>query len=153
MADKQEEPRWGPVDAGLAVVLGWLVPGAGHLYLGQRIKALVLFTLILGTFLGGQVLADFKCVFYRKSPTLKSQLWFYGQAGVGLPTLLFSLTNEAHDEGWEAKERFENSPGFEMGTLWTTVAGLLNLLAVVNVYDVYYRRRHPRPDGQGAEAT
>lgn len=135
--------EWTGTDAGLAVVLGWLVPGAGHLYLGRRRKALLLFVFIMGTFLAGQALARFRCVFYRTTPMLKSRLWFYGQAGVGLPTAIFSLLNEPKTEGDEADMRFRYRPGFEIGTLWTTVAGLLNLLAVVDVYDIYYRRKHP----------
>ena len=152
MSNSQATP-WTRVDAALAVVLGWLVPGAGHLYLGRRRKALALFVLIMGTYLGGQGLAKFKCVFYRRSPTLKSQLWFYGQAGAGLPTALFTLTSEGKTEPEEAELRFTLRPGFGIGTLWTTVAGLLNLLAVVDVYDIYYRRKHPKRDKKAAETT
>ncbi len=158
---------WRPADAGLAVVLGWLIPGAGHLYWGKRRKALALFVLSLGTYLGGQVLARWKCVFYRSTPMLKSQLWFYGQAGAGLPTALFSLANPARGEtdttferrrsdgtveqvrvAGEARLRYEMAPGFELGTLFTTIAGLMNFLVVVDVYDVYYRRKHPRPPAE-----
>jgi len=144
---------WTRVDAALAVVVGWLIPGAGHLYLGRRRKALALFVLIMGTYLGGQALARFKCVFYRRSPTLKSQLWFYGQAGAGLPTALFALANKGKTEGEEAELLFRLRPLFGIGTLWTTVAGLLNFLAVVDVYDIYYRRKHPKPDEEAAEKT
>ena len=150
MANTQQSD-WKPVDAGLAVVLGWLVPGAGHLYWGRRRKALALFVLILGTYLGGQVLAHWKCVFYRTTPMLKSQLWFYGQAGAGLPTALFALTNKAKEEPDEARLRFELRDGFELGTLFTTIAGLMNFLAVVDVYDIYYRRKHPRPPEEHQE--
>ena len=160
--DSRKSPTWTPVDAALAVTLGWLIPGAGHLYLGRRRKALALFVLILGTYMAGQAITGFQCVFYRRSPMLKAQLWFYGQAGAGLPTALFTLLTEPKaetdqrieritDDGrvetvvvpGEARLRFELRPYFEIGTLWTTVAGLFNLLAVVDVYNLYYRSRHP----------
>jgi len=152
MPEEQRTP-WTGVDAALAVVLGWLVPGAGHLYFGRRRKALALFVLIMGTYLGGQALANFQCVFYRKSPMLKARLWFYGQAGAGLPTALFVLTNKPKFEPDEASLRFNLRPGFEIGTLWTAMAGLFNLLAVVDVYHVYYRRKHPKPKEEEAAET
>jgi hypothetical protein len=158
---EQKTTTWTGTDAGLAVVLGWLVPGAGHLYLGERRKALLIAVFILGAFFAGQALADFQCVFYRTTPMLKSRLWFYGQAGAGLPALYYALITPARTEGQEQRLRYEPyasksipavlQSGFEMGTLWTTMAGLLNLLAVVDVYDVYYRRKHPerrRPAAQ-----
>lgn len=167
---RERATEWTGVDAGLAVVLAWLIPGAGHLYLGRRRKAVVLFVLILGMFMAGQAMAQFKCVFYRSTPMLKSKLWFIGQAGVGLPTAVFTLTNDARAEtdvytsrvnkdgetervriDGEARLRFEMRPGFEIGTLWTTLAGLLNLLAAVNVYDIYYRRKHPHAEPDEAE--
>lgn len=143
---RQNQAEWTGSDAGLAVILGWLIPGLGHLYLGRRRKALILFVLIMITYMGGQALAQFECVFYRTTPMLKSRLWFYGQAGVGLPTALFSLATKAKDERTESEMRYQMRPGFEIGTLLTTVAGLLNLLAVVDCYDIYYRRKHPQPD-------
>ena len=159
---QSKSTAWTSSDAGLAVLLGWLIPGAGHLYLGQRRKALLIFLLILVSFFGGQVLADFKCVFYRSTPMLKSQLWFYGQAGAGLAPLISSLAVAPKTEGEEQRLAFEPytrpipawlKSGFEIGRLLTTIAGLMNLLAVVDVYDIYYRRKHPERDAPAAGAA
>jgi len=54
-ANKPKESRGDPA---LASWLGWLVPGAGHLYLGAPILAAVAFLLVMGLFLGGIRLSD-----------------------------------------------------------------------------------------------
>jgi TM2 domain-containing membrane protein YozV len=52
---KTNEPRGDPA---LATWLGWIIPGAGHLYLGETILAAVAFLLVMGLFFAGIRLSD-----------------------------------------------------------------------------------------------
>jgi len=52
---KTNEPRGDPT---LATWLGWIIPGAGHLYLGETILAAVAFLLVMGLFFAGIRLSD-----------------------------------------------------------------------------------------------
>ncbi len=52
-----DEPRPFPLARrGAAVVAAWLVPGAGHLVLGKRGRALLFFLTIIGAFVLGLIL-------------------------------------------------------------------------------------------------
>ena len=57
-----------------AALLGWLVPGLGHLYVGRGTKGLYFFAVIAATYLGGLLLADFRCVSWERDP-----FWFAAQ--------------------------------------------------------------------------
>jgi hypothetical protein len=72
----------------IAVVLGWLIPGAGHLYQGRIAKGLLFMFCILGTFYYGVALGSDRTVymgFKRANP----RAFFYSppQMFVGLPCL------------------------------------------------------------------
>lgn len=73
----------------LAALLAYLIPGAGHLYQGRVFKGLLYFVCIVGTFLYGMKLGDWKVVYYRGDlPLLKAaNLGYLAQALVGLPAL------------------------------------------------------------------
>ena len=140
----------------LAAVLAWLWPGAGHLYQRRYGKAGLLMVCILITYFFGLAIAEGHVVFMRlKQP--HPHYSFLGQIGVGLPAMpavvqkvfqdknwnpLFGsrvmappqgeVSLDEHDElaSWHEKLGF----AFELGTLFTTVAGLLNILAIYDAY-------------------
>ena len=75
----------------LAVIIAWLIPGAGHLVLGKLGRAALFFVTIVGAFLLG--LALHGRLFWptgADSPDaashfdLISLLWFFSQIGAGL---------------------------------------------------------------------
>ena len=51
----------------LAALLAYLVPGAGHLYQGRRVKAAIYFTCIISLFFTGMVLGDWQPVYYTST--------------------------------------------------------------------------------------
>ncbi len=73
----------------LAAFLAYLIPGAGHLYQGRVFKGLLYFVCILGTFLYGMKLGEWKVVYYRADLQLRkaANLGYLAQALVGLPAL------------------------------------------------------------------
>jgi hypothetical protein len=131
----------------LEAAAGWLVPGLGHILLGQRVRGLILMVSILGLWLGGLVIGGITCVNSRDHTA-----WFAGQALVG-PTIAVDFWRAAVTGGSIAPVPRQNpayEPSYgrtnEQGILYTALAGLLNLLAIIDVvYCDPDRRRPPRP--------
>ncbi|MEZ6057228.1 MAG: DUF6677 family protein [Planctomycetaceae bacterium] len=79
-------------DRWLALLLAWLVPGAGHFYQGRLFKGAVYSVCILGLFLTGLAMADWSTVnppdFSQRFSDNKVLMLKYGaQMGVGAPGL------------------------------------------------------------------
>ncbi len=126
-------------DPAVAAALAWAVPGAGHFYAGKRGKAALFFALISGTFFFGLLISGFKCVSYTQQP-----YWFIGQVFAGIASLATAFIDPARDS-------LEISEELDVGTLFTTVAGLLNLLVVLNAIAEARKPAQPaEPAGTGA---
>ena len=145
-----------PVVAG---VLGWLIPGAGHLYQRRFAKGLLFMICILGTYFFGLTLGGGHVV-YASTAKEDFRWHYFCQVGVGapaLPAVVQAMRVRQQKEpffgGLMAPPRNVLGPGepnsaerirqdeltqwhltyhsyFELGTLYTMVAGLLNILAV-----------------------
>ena len=113
--DKKKDPF-------VAAVLAWLVPGAGHLYLGRRVKAAVFFVLITASFVYGLSLGEFKNVYPERYPA-----GFFGQVFAGIPALAGLALNYAMPGQVD-----EGEPTFDLSFVYTCVAGLLNLLLIID---------------------
>ena len=100
--------RRSPAVAGL---LGWLVPGLGHLYVGQPLKALLFFAAIVPTFAVGLALTDYTCV----NPQ-KYGLEFVAHAWLGGPTILALHGTRDHMLEWMPR-------WFDVGRLYAAIAG------------------------------
>ena len=48
-----QSSRVDPVRISIACLLAWAVPGAGHIFLGRRVKGLVFLAIVLVTFITG----------------------------------------------------------------------------------------------------
>ncbi len=138
-----DEPRRFPLALrGLAIVVAWLVPGAGHLVLGKRGRALVFFLTIVGAFAIGLILNGH---LYWPTPDqtaalhvdLITVLWFFAQIGSGLcygVSYLLGL-------GTEAIPQAAASPTFEYGNTFMFLAGLLNYLVIHDAFDIAAGRK------------
>ena len=112
-------------------VLAWVMPGLGHIANGRVMRGIVFAMIVLSLFLGG-ILLDGKV--YRPEPGQPlTYLAAVGAAGVGLPYVV------AHQAGWNLGDI--RSQSHEYGNTFTLVAGLLNLLIVLDAYDVAAGRR------------
>jgi hypothetical protein len=150
-----------PIVAG---VLAWLWPGAGHLYQRRYAKGVLFMVCILATYFFGLALADGKAVYASWTPTDK-RLQYICQVCVGAPALPALVQNyrvmrgkaplfggimappqqpvrpEGRDELALWHEHYNKR--WELSTLYTLVAGLLNVLAI---YDAYAGPFLPAPD-------
>jgi len=138
----------------VALLLAWMVPGLGHVYQGRTGKGLLYAVCILGLFLVGLAMGDWRIVYWRwVSPTANTEAFcfnYLGQFWAGLAALpaLIQSTLKWYDRpsilwGFMAEPNQFDINGLyprlgkfvEIGTLYTTVAGLLNILAMYDAFD------------------
>jgi hypothetical protein len=117
--------KWAP-----AVAVSWLVPGGGHLLLKQRLRGGVLMFSVLAMFALGLMMRG--ALFEpQKGDLLTTVIYvggFVGNLAAGLPYLLSvwlgynqpDLAGHVHD----------------YGTKFLVGAGLLNILAIVDAFDI-----------------
>lgn len=111
-------------------VAAWLVPGLGHFILGRRGRALILFTAILAMFLLGLAMkGEF---FAAGAGSLLGTLGHYGELAVGaaMPVARFF--------GYTGEPLFVSS---DYGTAYLVTAGMLNILCILDAFDLAMRRK------------
>ena len=137
-----------------AAFLAWLVPGLGHFYQGRTGKGILYATCILGLYLMGMIMGEGKIVYWRWVNPMNNPekfcLYYLGQFFVGLPSLpaliQSLLQHYGHDTilwGFMAEpsqielNALQNRLGklVEIGSIYTCVAGLLNILAIYDAYE------------------
>ncbi len=102
-------------------IVAWLVPGLGHWFLGHRGRAVVIFLSICATFLLGLFLGGLEMI-----EPQRSIMWFLGYMLAGIPGIIsYLLQNPQIHPGF--------GRGFDIGQVYAGVAGLLNLLCILDV--------------------
>lgn len=114
-----------------ACLFAWLVPGAGHFYLRRPGKGLVFLVAIGALFVLG-VAMDSRLEMNLGLDDLLASLFSLAQMAIGLPYLI------ARGIGMGGDVR---SVTFEYGNTFTAVAGLLNILVVLDAYDTAVGRK------------
>jgi hypothetical protein len=138
-----------------AAFLAWLCPGLGHFYQGRTGKGWLYAICILSLYFVGFAMGEGKIVYWRwVSPLTNPEhfsLYYIGQFFVGLPALpaLIQGTLQYFDFQTTFLWGFMSPPDpivlngltrrlsklVEFGTIYTTVAGLLNVLAIYDAYE------------------
>jgi len=109
----------------------WLIPGAGHYMLGRRARGLILFLAIVTIFaLGLLMKGEF---FSIHSLSYLETLGWFGEFAVGLAMPLASFF------GYSGGDPFFVSADF--GTAFLVAAGMLNVLTVLDAYDIALGRK------------
>ena len=117
--------KWVPT-----VLLAWLVPGAGHFYLNRRKHAGLLLFSVAGMFLFGLMMRGrmFEPVSSDLFNTVVNYGGYFGDVCNGA---LYFLA------GWLGYQQdILPGAGPDYGTKFLVCAGLLNLLAIVDAYEI-----------------
>ncbi|MDH5705517.1 MAG: hypothetical protein OEZ45_05815 [Candidatus Aminicenantes bacterium] len=114
------------VKAVSSLVLGWFVPGLGHVYLKRYWKGGILFGCIiamigLGLFMGGKIYS-----FQTENPL--TILAFFSDIGNGFLYILSKIFSFGLG-------KLKNAT-FEFGTAYIAGAGLLNYLVALDAFDI-----------------
>ncbi len=112
----------------LPVLLTWICPGLGHWFQGRRLRGTLVFVGLVGCVVLGTALAD-------ASNLSRERHYYYwgGQVLAGAPALLLQAV-------WGAKSLTSYVPYGEAGLVFAAVAGMLNILAMLDVYGFSARR-------------
>lgn len=122
-------------------ILAWIVPGAGHFFIGDRNRGLIILVTIGVTFWGGVAIGGVRTTV---DPT-KKKLWFFAQISAGGHTLAGYFFGVQSRKGLSTDQLAHNRwSSAEVATVYTGVAGLLNILAILDALaraDKSYRRQ------------
>jgi len=145
-------PRTAQTDTAhiLAVVGAWLLPGLGHWLIGERQRALILAVAIGGLWFSGLLIGSIGIIHRAEHPW-----WFAGQMLMA-PSLVVEQVRHHVVPTMRSPDdpaTFALEPPFgrtaEQAILYTALAGLLNLLAIIDVLHRPVARHAPLAGFQG----
>ena len=123
----------------LVALAGWLLPGSGYWLIGQKTRGLTIGVTIIILFLLGILIAGIRVV---EAPNMSGpgsmisrvlqRPWFLGQALTGPIGLASAYASDVLAESPRYKNVQSKARLAEIGTLYTAVAGMLNLLAIID---------------------
>ncbi|MEM7473606.1 MAG: DUF6677 family protein [Planctomycetota bacterium] len=133
----------------LAAIFAWIIPGAGHFYQRRYFKSAIFSACVFSTFFIGFFISNYRCV-YASWDSTEKRWQFVLQAGVGfiaVPAAIQGYTSRdggdpffgdrliAPDSTRELDSwHHDTASGFDMGTLYTMIAGLLNVLVIYDAF-------------------
>ena len=132
-----DEARFSP----LAAFLAWIWPGLGHISLGEKKRGVyimigVLFLFFCGVLVGGIDAVD------RLSGS--DRLWFYAQSLCGPIAFATDFANQNYVKQLPDTDQLRTE-GLgrvnEMGTLFIALAGLMNLIVILDALHFIPRRQ------------
>lgn len=112
--------------AAMAAGLAWLLPGAGHAFLGRWRRACAFFVVVGGFFALGLLLGGRLYTPIQGQPL--SYLATFGDVGLGPAYLL--LAGLGHIDGDPLRVTYEH------GTTFLLAAGIMNLLLMLDAWDI-----------------
>jgi hypothetical protein len=114
----------------LAALATWLLPGAGHLLIGDRQRGIIFLVVITLTFWTGVAIGGVK---NTVSPADRT-LWFAGQicaGGHSLAALAWSSTIQPQKGEYPASI-IGYGRSEEVSVVYTAIAGMLNILVILD---------------------
>jgi hypothetical protein len=137
----------------VALVVGWLVPGAGHAILGRVRRGALFFLLIMGSF-GLGLAEEGRLALYSPREGFLTGLQLVANLGVGPADLFarmsvygeaaYALPDQSDASHRPRVDKFrerQRSAVSAYGTAYLWSAGLMNLLLLMDVWDIANRRK------------
>ncbi|HEY3057286.1 MAG TPA: DUF6677 family protein [Thermoanaerobaculia bacterium] len=115
-----------------AMVLAYVIPGAGHFYLGYRARAAIFFVIVLVLFVIGLSIDGSLYTLRDSGGALLKILASLGSMGAGALYFIARAMGLHGDV---------TSITYEYGTTFTLTAGLMNLLLVLDCFDIAEGRK------------
>ncbi|MFZ2874356.1 MAG: DUF6677 family protein [Phycisphaerales bacterium] len=168
MSDQTYTPSFRP----LAMLAGMAIPGLGQFVAGERSRGVCVFAGVMGLFITGLLVGGVDTI-----DSKEDRVWFYGQALVGPATFgvdwyhqnrlkvidargMLRTANPGEGRGPDGKVLAGGTPPNsksvakmnEIGTLYSTVAGMLNVIVVLDAGFPGRRGRKGKGAPEGAKA-
>ena len=115
----------------LLCLAAWLVPGVGHLWLGRRSKGVILLVALPLMFAIGLAVEGQLASFDLSQPL--ASLACLADVAIGLPYFVAKAVGTGAGD--------ITASTYEYGNTFLVVAGLLNLLVVMDAYDIAVGRK------------
>jgi hypothetical protein len=115
----------------LICAAAWLIPGAGHLWLGRRPKGLTFLITLTAMFAFGLWIEGRLFPFDFSQPLVA--LSAFGDIGIGIPYFIAKALNAGGGRVVAIT--------YEYGNAFIIVAGLLNMLVVLDAFDIAQGRK------------
>jgi hypothetical protein len=115
----------------LICATAWLVPGAGHLWLGRRHKGIIFLVTLTAMFAFGLWIEGRLFPFQLSEPLVA--LSAFADIGIGLPYFIAKAMNAGAGRVVAIT--------YEYGNAFIIVAGLLNMLVVLDAFDIAQGRK------------
>ena len=142
-----------PVRVALACVLAWLLPGAGHFYLGRRAKGLVFLCIVLITFFTGLALSG--RVYLATADQPLSYLATFANLALGpldligrqlsYERIIYVFPRETdrmlYQDILDRTRARILAVTHEYGTTFILTAGLMNILLILDAFDIGIGRK------------
>src|SRR5947209_409475 len=127
------EPLRSPV---LVILAAWLVPGSGHFLLGRRGRAAIIFCAVVASFVIGVAMHGPFFTPVVNGDILSKLIQYGGIAGDIANGLLYFVASFA---GYGPPD----APGHaaDYGSKFIVCAGLLNILGIVDAYEIATRKK------------
>jgi len=114
-----------------ALVLGWLIPGAGHVLVKRPFRGLFLFLSITSMFVLGVAMQG--KLYAPNAGEILNILGFVGDLGAGLLYIVAKALDFGHGAVQIATADY--------GTKFAVVAGLLNFIAAIDAHNIGIGRK------------
>jgi hypothetical protein len=124
------------------VILAWIVPGLGHVLIGEKKRGIIVGVTLLSMFIAGLLIGGIDVVDRRND-----FLWYCGEVLIGPLAVAVDQYHASLDTYDRPTHRYippsptDNPRPYsvslgrvnELGTLYCTLAGVLNLLAILDL--------------------
>ncbi len=115
-------------------ILAWCVPGAGHFFIKEKKRAIIIFVTITATFLMGLYIGSIAVI-----DRMQGRAWYLGQMIVSPAVAVIgsvvanSQTKRYNDDRDDQVNLYRvYAKPHDYGQIYTAVAGGLNLLCILN---------------------
>jgi TM2 domain-containing membrane protein YozV len=156
----------------LAGLLSYLVPGLGQIYQGRVGKGVLFMVCLYGLFFYGMALGSWKNVYYRdqikstgnggRFSNIVERLPFYGQFPIGVaawpalwqsnkmpmtlvPARLHNFMKQPEEQELQTLQS-EGDKFWDLGQIYTIIAGVLNLLVIYDAFAGPSRQVEAEPE-------
>ena len=116
----------------VSMLMAWAIPGSGHVYLGRRGRGIVFFAIVVTMFVIGLVIDGGLYTLAGSRGSWLRVMASNASMGSGFLYFLASRIGAAGDV---------DSSTFEYGSTFMLTAGLMNLLLVLDCYDIANDRK------------
>jgi hypothetical protein len=137
----------------IACLLAWVLPGGGHWFLGRRMKAVVFLALVLMTFFTGLVMQGRVYLANPEQPL--TYLATFANVALGpldligrrifYERIIYIFPSESDPNLYQEIMRLNRAKilavTHEYGTTFVLAAGLMNILLILDVFDIGIGRK------------